>query len=146
MNSYDVIEEAVKGYWKDKYPQDVVAFFQQKYSWDDEWERCEELVECHGSDDYENMTFLYDFCEGQTEVKDVIIVPLSEVTAFYSLRRIKPTTNYDRIVSKTPEELAVFASDLGCHPSASPKTCRGVGHCSECWLDWLKQEAEGGTQ
>lgn len=49
-------------------------------------------------------------------------------------------TNYDRIKNKTPEELAVFASDLGCHPSASLKTCRGVGHCSECWLDWLIQE------
>ena len=57
------------------------------------------------------------------------------------LRMKKVATNYDRIISKTPEELAVFASDLGCHPSASLKTCRGVGHCSECWLDWLKQEA-----
>lgn len=88
MDSYGVIEGAVKDYWRANYPQDVVAFFQQKYSWDDKWERCEELVECHGSDDYENMTFLYDFCEGQTEVKDVVIIPLCEVTAFYFKRRI----------------------------------------------------------
>ena len=83
MDSYDVIAGAVKDYWKVNYPQDVVSFFQQKYSWDDKWERCEELVECHGNDDYENMTFLSDFCEGQTEVKDVVIIPLREVTAFY---------------------------------------------------------------
>ena len=83
MDSYDVIVGAVKDYWKVNYPQDVVAFFRQKYSWDDKWERCEELVECHGSDDYENMSFLSDFCEGQTEVKDVVIIPLREVTAFY---------------------------------------------------------------
>ena len=89
MDSYDVIAEAVKDYWKVNYPQDVVAFFRQKYSWDDKWERCEELVECHGSDDYENMSFLSDFCEGQTEVKDVVIIPLREVTAFYYERKIE---------------------------------------------------------
>lgn len=89
MDSYDVIAEAVKDYWKANYPQDVVAFFQQKYSWDDKWERCEELVECHESNNYENMTFLSDFCEGQTEVKDVVIIPLREVTAFYYERKIE---------------------------------------------------------
>ena len=68
-------------------------FFQQKYSWDDKWERCEELVEYHGSDDYENMTFLSDFCEGQTEVKDVVIIPLREVTAFYYKRKIENPEN-----------------------------------------------------
>ena len=89
MDSYDVIVGAVKDYWKVNYPQDVVAFFRQKYSWDDKWERCEELVECHGSDDYENMSFLSDFCEGQTEVKDVVIIPLREVTAFYYKKKIE---------------------------------------------------------
>lgn len=83
MNSYDIIAEAVRKYWRDNYPQDVIVFFQQKYSWDNDWERCAELVEPHGSDDYENMTFLNDFCEGQTEVKDIVIVPLSDITEFY---------------------------------------------------------------
>ena len=71
---------------------DVVAFFYQKYAWDDKWEWHEELVECHGSDDYENMTFLSDFCEGQTEVKDVTIVSLHDVTAFYAKHQL-PTQN-----------------------------------------------------
>ena len=132
MDSYDVIAEAVKGYWRDKYPQDVVAFFQQKYSWDDEWERCEELVECHGSDDYENMTFLSDFCEGQTDVKDVVIVPLREVTAFYSLLHKKPPTNADRIRAMTDEELCSFLY----------WDADGSGKAKQEWLDWLKQEAE----
>lgn len=86
--SYDIIEEAVKAYWQDTYPQDVIAFFHQKYSWEKEWEWCEELVECHGCDDYEHMTFLTDFCEGQTDVKDIVIVPLREVTAFYSKSKL----------------------------------------------------------
>lgn len=83
MNSYDIIEQEVKKFWKKEYPQDVVAFFYQKYEHEAEWEWCEEVVECNGSDDYENMTFLNDFCEGQTCVKDVTIVSLSEVIAYY---------------------------------------------------------------
>ena len=89
MNSYDVIAGAVKDYWKVHYPQDVVVFFKQKYSWCEQWERCEELVECYGIDNYENMTFLSDFCEGQTDVKDVVIIPFHEVTSFYYERKIK---------------------------------------------------------
>ena len=54
----------------------------------------------------------------------------------------RPITNADRIRNMTDEELAAFASELGCHPSASAQTCRGVANCAECWLDWLKQEAE----
>ena len=141
MNSYDVIAGAVKDYWKVNYPQDVVAFFQQKYSWDDKWERCEELVECHGSNDYENMTFLYDFCEGQNEVKDVAIISLCEVTAFYYERKIekhesKPFTNADRIRSMTDEEMAVYlfrkVQDIFDHRF----------FCCSDMLDWLKQEVK----
>ena len=150
MDSYDVIAEAVKGYWKDEYPQDMIVFFQQKYSWDDEWERCEELVECHGIDDYENMTFLSDFCEGQTEVKDVTVVPLREVTMFYSSMRINPITNADRIRAMKDEELAVviawpyLASPPWC---AEHRTCPHISEdptpCDNCALDWLKQETDG---
>lgn len=140
MDSYDVIAEAVKSYWKSKFPQDVVAFFRQKYSWDDEWERCEELVVCYGSDDYENMVFLSDFCEGQTDVKDVVIVSLHEVTAFYSLLHKKPQTNADCIRSMTDEELAEFITKR-----------QGLTHHHQhyegtklLWLDWLKEEVDDG--
>lgn len=84
LSSYDAIESAVKAYWKENYPQDVVAFFYQKYSFDDRWEWCEELVECCGNDDYENMVFLNDFCEGQTDVKNVVIASLHDVTNYYA--------------------------------------------------------------
>lgn len=142
MDSYDVIAGAVKDYWKVNYPQDVVAFFQQKYSWDDKWERCEELVECHGSDDYENMTFLFDFCEGQTEVKDVVIIPLREVTAFYYKRKIenheiRPITNGDNFRAMTDEGLAGYLSylELSWRPAYAKKDERE-------WLEWLRQECE----
>ena len=144
MDSYDVIAGAVKDYWEVNYPQDVVAFFQQKYSWDDKWERCEELVECNGIDDYENMTFLTDFCEGQTEVKDVVITPLREVTAFYYKRKIekhesKPQTNADRIRSMTDEELAVLLSNTEAKFPPNYPNGVSVKLCETSWLDWLKE-------
>ena len=154
MDSYDVIAGAVKDYWKVNYPQDVVAFFQQKYSWDDKWARCEELVECHGSDDYENMTFLSDFCEGQTEVKDVVIIPLREVTAFYYKGKIEnhesePQTNADRIRAMTDEELAAWlerirlccAADLCGRSCPFVKVCYSNAEQPIETLDWLRQEA-----
>lgn len=88
MNSYEIVGAAVRKFWKENYPQNVIAFFYQKYDYEDSWEWCEELVECHGYDDYEHMEFFYDFCEGQTCVKDLIIVPLSDVTGLYTNNKI----------------------------------------------------------
>lgn len=85
MNSYDIIEKAVQDYWKETYPQDVIAFFYQKYDYqsDSEWEQCNELVMVVDDSDYEDMEFEIDFCEGQTDVKDIHIVSLREVMEFY---------------------------------------------------------------
>lgn len=88
MNSYEIVGEAVRKFWRKNDPQNVIAFFYQKYDYEDSWEWCEELVECHGYDDYEHMEFFYDFCEGQTCVKDLIIVPLSDVTRLYTKNKI----------------------------------------------------------
>lgn len=89
QDSYDAVAKAVKDYWKESYPQDVIVFFWQKYSWDNSWVKCEELVECINSINYETVIFHSDFCEGQTDVKDIVIVPLHEVTAFYYKRKIE---------------------------------------------------------
>lgn len=52
-------------------------------------------------------------------------------------------TNYDRIISKTPEELARYMAEIqmqrGC-PNDGAMDCRD--NCAVCWLDWLKQEAK----
>lgn len=57
----------------------------------------------------------------------------------------KPQTNYDRIVSKTPEELAKyfrFVVDCEfCPVVESARECTDGKYCMERWLDWLKQEA-----
>ena len=61
----------------------------------------------------------------------------------------KPKTNYDRIISKSPEELAEFLiQDGDCPPERMyPNSCPNCDRvtpksCYDCWLDWLKQEAK----
>lgn len=60
-------------------------------------------------------------------------------------------TNYDRIISKTPEELAEWINNFygsadWCPVDApvDPVTRKCLVHddCAECIVDWLKQEAE----
>lgn len=95
-DSYDFVAEAVRKYWEDTYPQDVVAFFYQKYEYEQEWDWHEELVECESSSDYQTVYFLNDFCEGQTRVKDITVVPLSEVTSYYARNELwKTEENYE---------------------------------------------------
>ena len=54
----------------------------------------------------------------------------------------KPQTNYDRIISKTPEELAEFLMRTGACFYDDCDYCNGKD-CDECWLDWLmKSEVE----
>lgn len=53
----------------------------------------------------------------------------------------KPPTNYDRLVRKTPEEIADLFKEWEC-PFIFGYTggCKGAGGCRQCWLDWLNME------
>ena len=87
-NSYDIIGEEVLKFWDKNYPADVVAFFEQKYSFenDSKWRAHEELVECTGNPlpkDKSPMVFLNDFCEGESDVRNVHIVMLSDLLEEY---------------------------------------------------------------
>ena len=84
QKSSDIIKKAIIEYWRESAPQDVIVFFYQKYAHDSRWDFCQELVMANSSFDYESMTFLNDFDEGQTDVKDIIIVPLKDVTLYYA--------------------------------------------------------------
>lgn len=58
-------------------------------------------------------------------------------------------TNYDRLISKTPEALAVICED-GCPPSLDwgcdkVKIIKDESikeHCQRCWMAWLKAPVE----
>lgn len=83
-NSDKIIEKAIIEYWQESAPQDVIVFFYQKYSHEAEWGFCKEPVMANSSYDYDSMTFINDFCEGQTDVKDITVVPLEDVTSYYA--------------------------------------------------------------
>lgn len=69
-------------------------------------------------------------------------------TSSYTVEQ-RPTTNYDRIISKTPEELADFLWSIGNNPATGNYYLNGklLFSCADGngWLDWLKQEATDGT-
>lgn len=54
----------------------------------------------------------------------------------------QPMTNYDRLISKTPEEMAKYIACVlqyregdVCPPTHK---CAVDKSCEKCWLDWLK--------
>ena len=58
----------------------------------------------------------------------------------YEEAKPKPLTNYDRLVSKTTEELAEWFGTHACC-MADPFFCsKQGGSCKACWLDWLREE------
>lgn len=61
----------------------------------------------------------------------------------------KKPTNYERLISKSPEEMAEWIESLEspkCPTEEMYETCskphRNGWHCNGCWLNWLKSEAE----
>lgn len=83
-DSYDIIADAVRDFWKQQgFATDVIVFFFQKYSNEKKWEHCKELVIANSDTDFDNVEFLSDFCEGQTDVANIHIKELEQVTEFY---------------------------------------------------------------
>lgn len=54
----------------------------------------------------------------------------------------KPITNYDRLVSKSPEELAEWLGDKDTCPPGECAHMYDNVDCPECWLNWLKKEVK----
>ena len=84
-DAYDIVGDVVKDFWRNiGHPCDCIAYFDMKYDWETIWDNnYQELVTCYGSDDFETVIFENDFCEGQTDVKNIKIVPLDVVTDYY---------------------------------------------------------------
>ena len=88
-DAYDIVGDAVRNFWHQiGHPCDCIAFFDMRYDWDNRWDRCRELITCNGSTDFDTVIFECDFCEGQTVVDNLCIVPLDEVTDYYWQNRI----------------------------------------------------------
>lgn len=61
----------------------------------------------------------------------------------------KPVTNYDRIVSKSPEEMAEYLAERSVAPSCTGKCHKDYEvygdlrtFCHDCWLEYLKRVVE----
>lgn len=82
-DSDKIIADAVRKYWNETYPHDVVVFFEQKYehefSWDGEWV----IATPYSSSNADTVIFNTDFCEGQTEVRGIEIADLDDVIYYY---------------------------------------------------------------
>lgn len=63
-------------------------------------------------------------------------------------RNVTPQTNYDRIVSMTPEKLAGWLCQTQyregdfCPPKHGLRYCQMADGCRVCWLSWLESPAE----
>lgn len=72
----------------------------------------------------------------------------------YWVKKESKPSNYDRIISKTPEELAEYLAPCACPPIRFNKNTGDIvcpankkpsaSGCKSCWLDWLRQEADDG--
>lgn len=60
--------------------------------------------------------------------------------AAWNCKKRRPLTNYDRIISKTPEELAEWIAG-----GVLNLTGGSLKMATEAWANWLKQEATNGT-
>ena len=62
---------------------DDKEYFKMKYEHEYNYTNYEELVECEAFDDYEHMTFLNDFCEGQSDCIVEKVISLYELAKYY---------------------------------------------------------------
>lgn len=82
----EIVGNAVIRKWKEiGVPEPVIAFFDMKYKHEEEWSSYDELITPEDSDDFYSMCFESDFDEGQEDIRNIKIVPLSTITEAYRL-------------------------------------------------------------
>lgn len=83
MTSDDIIGNAVRQFWQYVGECECVAFFEQKYDHSENWEKIKCVVSPYETTDGLYVLFDYDFCEGQTDVRSIVIVALTDILDFY---------------------------------------------------------------
>ncbi len=86
------------------------------------------------------------YCKADGKMIHPIMLVRGQGTgAAWNCKKRRPITNYDRIVSKSPEELAMLISEnIDCGVCENVFGLRPCSErcCTDFWLDWLKQEGE----
>lgn len=82
MDTYELVGNGVRKFYEEYGLTDttyVVCFFEQKYNFDEDWDKESELAYVKNGDVY----FDSDFCEGQTEMCNLVIKELYEILDYY---------------------------------------------------------------
>lgn len=74
--------------------------------------------------------------------KDEDVSDAADATAFAVAHIKKHITNADRIRAMTDEELAKFLDNTDGDFPPNVERC-SIEESEECWLEWLRQEADG---
>lgn len=76
MNDFSekIISDAIEDYWTMCGLCDLIVLFEQKYEHESDWEECAEFASPYSSDCCKPI-FRNDFCEGQTCVRKIQIIP-----------------------------------------------------------------------
>lgn len=89
--SEDILTELVRKYWtKTGFPHDVVCYFKQKHSQDEEWEKRYIRGESMSDSDSDSVLFYEEFFrEGQEDIiKDIHLVDLEKILDYYGEAQI----------------------------------------------------------
>lgn len=80
MNDFSekIVSDAIRDYWIQCGVCDVIVLFEQKYAHEHDWEECAEFASPY-SDAGPPVCFSNDFCEGQTDVRNIKIIRFDEV-------------------------------------------------------------------
>lgn len=77
--SNEIIAKEIRKFWiKHGYPCEVIVLFEQKYTWEKNWEKCAEFASPFSDSDEETVLFQNDFNEGQTDVRNIRIISFEE--------------------------------------------------------------------
>lgn len=74
----DTAAAFVRNFWKFRgYEDDVICCFDQKYRWEENWHTIT-VIASPDDDEPESPIFSWDFCEGETNCKDMVCMFLDE--------------------------------------------------------------------
>lgn len=82
MDTYELVGNGICKFYEEYGLPDttyVVCFFEQKYTFEEDWDKEIELAYIKNGDVY----FDTDFCEGQTEMRNLVIKELYEILNDY---------------------------------------------------------------
>lgn len=82
-NTYKIVERLVREFWeKNRFEDDLLISFEQKYSFDTQWDHITAIASPYYGDYGDSTTptvvFNFDFCEGETDIRNFMCLYLDD--------------------------------------------------------------------